>query len=714
MNRPVRKIVSFVLVTLAFAARGNRLSALDGGNIPFTARPSWVKPLEFNSKSAIDDALVDNGFYYILNDQQCAVQSQEHYRHFAYRVINHSGLEEASRIEISYEPTYQTLALHEFRIWRDGKPLEYGKRIRWKELQQESALMYGQYDETRTMLLILEDIRTGDVVEYDYTIRGSNPIFAPIFYGTFHHGLDYPMATLSFRLVLPPGRAIATRQHVRELPFTETALPDGGREIVWSERDSPAVRENKETPDWYEEYPWIEISEWKDWAQVQAWGCSVFAGASATSSIKNGAETPEKAYQKIAERARAEKGTDLTREEKLLAVLRFVQDEIRYFGIEVGVNSHRPRSPEEVLDSRFGDCKDKALLFCRMARLAGWDAWPTLVNSSLGESVGEWLPSPQAFDHVIVAVRDRDRLLWFDPTISYQGGSLGDTWVPDYGKALILDGASRALTAMPAEKPGDVDVHETYISSGYEKPGTLEVVSVFRGHEADRMRYQLASTGRTSLEENYLDFYQTSFPKAERTGDVTSADDRSENELEIRESYSIPELWSVPPDDGGNGRELYLDPYTFSRRFSDFDDIGASRSAPLALSNPWKARHRITVYLPEDMSLAAEEYKSDNPWYNLEFRAKQDGLAFELDYSYEPLVETIDAADFPAFRTKLESDRKGYLGYTLFEKRADDATEDADKASGGNTSAILATIALLALTACVSYRLGVLHGREKP
>lgn len=678
------------------------LFALDGGNIPLTDRPAWIKPVQLDISSGIDRSLVDSGFYYILNDQQMRVSPCEHYRHFAFKVINHAGLEEASRLEISYEPAFEKLSLHSFRVYRDGAAIDYRNRVRWRELQREDSLDNGQYDESRTMLLILEDIREGDIVEYDYSTRGSNPIFGSMFYGTFSHGLDYPMATLSFRLVIPPKRDIRTRQYVRTLAESSAPTSDGGKEIHWTEHNSPAVKTEEQSPDWYDVWPWIEMSEWKDWNQVGEWGRSVFAAA----------DVPSTELKKTYDRLIESETRPVSREAALKDVLRFVQDQIRYFGIEIGVNSHKPHSPDEVLKNRFGDCKDKALLFCEMARQAGWEAWPVLVNSTSGRMVGDWLPSPRAFNHVIAAVRGKDGWIWFDPTISYQGGTALQVWVPDYGQVLMLDPSSVGLRAMPAETAGGIDVRENYTSRGFDGAGKLEVKTTYTGHEADRMRYRLASTGRVNIEKTYLEFYQSTFPKASKIDDVTSKDERDRNVIEVFETYDLPDMWSRPEDEPAKPRTLHVYPYAFSERFNDFTNLPAGRTAPLAITYPFRATHHISVSLPVEMDIKDDEYTSKNDWYGLSYTAQKDGLTVNLDYSYEPHLDAVPAADFTAFRAKLESDRTSYIGYTLSEPVAETGTAGKTNNPEGWLIGLGLGVGLwlLIITAILAYIIGFYRG----
>ncbi|GAB4122006.1 MAG: hypothetical protein Fur0014_21510 [Rubrivivax sp.] len=50
-----------------------------------------------------------------------------------------------------------------------------------------------------------------------------------------------------------------------------------------------------------------------------------------------------------------------TPEARASPALQWVQGEIRYWSVALGEGSHRPALPAEVVQHRWGDCKDKTL-----------------------------------------------------------------------------------------------------------------------------------------------------------------------------------------------------------------------------------------------------------------------------------------------------------------------------------------------------------------
>jgi len=83
--------------------------------------------------------------------------------------------------------------------------------------------------------------------------------------------------------------------------------------------------------------------------------------------------------------------------QRVLAVLRFLQEEVRYQGIETGAAAYTPASPSAVFARRFGDCKDKTLFCVTVLRALGIDAWPVLVSTDLRQTLRDWLPTAGQF-----------------------------------------------------------------------------------------------------------------------------------------------------------------------------------------------------------------------------------------------------------------------------------------------------------------------------
>jgi hypothetical protein len=150
------------------------------------------------------------------------------------------------------------------------------------------------------------------------------------------------------------------------------------------------------------------------------------------------------------------------RGEQMRAIARFVQREIRYVAIEIGIGGYRPHDPAEVLRLRHGDCKDKAALLIAMLRSIGVDARFVLVNTNRGTVVRE-VPSA-TFNHAIVALpaiakgttatirAGESDLLLFDPTSMYVPfGSL-----PSYlsgNRVLVVTDGGGELVEVPLAKP---------------------------------------------------------------------------------------------------------------------------------------------------------------------------------------------------------------------------------------------------------------------
>ena len=239
----------------------------------------------------------------------------------------------------------------------------------------------------------------------------------------------------------------------------------------------------------------MQFSEDSSWQQVNDWATRLFP-------------TPQKLdpelQQKIADWQQSLKQP----EDRLDAALKFVQNDIRYLGIEVGPNSHQPTDPSVVFTRRFGDCKDKAYLFCSILGAMDIKANEALVQTDYGATIAGWLPTPLAFNHVVARVEIGDRIFWLDPTESEQGGAITNRFFPDYGRCLLVGSGAKDLTAIPQQTTGwpKTIEHEKFVVHDEKEPAEMTVETVTYGLAADRIRESFADNGRPEVEKSYLNY----------------------------------------------------------------------------------------------------------------------------------------------------------------------------------------------------------------
>jgi transglutaminase-like putative cysteine protease len=632
------------------AARAGVATARRGAPAePFLVRrpAPWVQPLpvEAGARHPELEAAASGGQLHLLVDQQTRVGARpgevERYVHQATRVLSEAGTQAASDVRIAFDPHFQRLTLHGVWLHRAGRPRRPVLQARQvKVIQQEQGLEEQLYDGSLTALFFVPDVRAGDVVELAYTLTGDNPVFGGRFSDSLETRYGVPVEHWRQRLLWPARRTLVVTPHGTPLAPAVTPLPDGAREYVWEQRAVPALTPDDGLPTGFDPWPWVQLSEWADWGAVVDWALPLY-------------EAPQRLPRPLA-REVARLGAAAGEDEgaRLLAALRFVQDEVRYLGIELGPNSHQPHRPAQVLARRFGDCKDKSLLLVTLLRALGLSAEPALVHTELRASLDAWHATPLAFDHVIVRARAGGREVWVDPTRSLERGGLAALQPPPFARALVLTPGSRGLTPMPApeaERPL-LEVEEVYREEAPEKgqavgPTRLTVTTTYRGTEADGMRYQLATTPRADLARDYLNYYARSAPGLESAGGLEVQDAPQEGTLTVVERYTLPpSFW------GDGGRQLGS---TFVRERLERPRI-TRRTMPLGLSHPEHVRHRVRVQGPVPYAVPSAARVVDAPGFRVEVARRQEAGGVLLDFRYRSLAAAVAPEQLDAHLAALE------------------------------------------------------------
>ncbi len=656
--------------------------------------PSWVKPTP-----AFDPLLEpldqdSHGYHTRLSEfQYNGVLKGQSSQFWAkeYRLTNAYGVENHSRVEISFDPAYETLTLHELIIKRGDTLIDKLPSARFDLLRTESDRSKLIYNGSHTLAVVLDDVRIGDTVRYAYTVAGENPIFFAHREFYLHTELAYPVDRQYARVLSASDKPFNRRVRGKDVPMVVTE-ENGVQEIIIDQHHVPSFTLEHDVPSWHYNRGTIVFSDMNDWRSVVEWALPLY-------------QLPDAANAEIISIAAAITASHNEVGAQIGAALRWVQEEVRYFGVELGKSSHLPSMPAQTLARRYGDCKDKALLLIALLKELGIQAQPALVNTGRALEASNYPYRMHAFDHVIVHVQHEGNAHFMDPTRRNQAGALGDLYEPDYGRALVLAPDTTGLTQMGNARAGYTMASVKTLTlpaaphSDAAVAVPMQVSTTKRGLLAERMRGSFESKRLTDHDKDYVDYYRGYFSALESVT-LPVVTEESGNALHVVEQYLIPQFWQSD-ENFERFRWLYADEII---GYLDSPDDAINRQQPYELVHPITVEETWTVSLPEPLRLEDLDAQLANQWMSFSKRStlSEDGRQLSVTFRYRTLANEVAADDLVAYAESvdlIEDMASFYIEdepvHGVAMKLASDVTEELAKAGGLSVLSLVGGVLLL-------------------
>lgn len=374
----------------------------------------------------------------------------------AVRILSKEGREEAFA---SVHYMTDTGKVRDMRAWmiRPGGALKkFGK----DEVVDLAAAPNDVFNDVRVKVIAGRDeAEPGAVFGYEWTAEDRS-VFSQ-FDWQFQNRL--PALVSRFTITLPAGwRAEGVMLNCEKLEPVVS-----GSTYTWELRELPFIEEEPASPPVTALAARLAVSYFppaekrvgagvfNNWADVSRW----------LTGLSDSQATVDDALAGKARQLAANAKTEL---ERIQAIGGYVQG-VNYVSIQTGIGrggGYRPHSAIDVFAKSYGDCKDKANLMRAMLKVAGIQSYLVSIYSGDPFYVRQEWPSPQQFNHCIIAVKVSDatqaativshpslgRLLIFDPTDD--STPVGE--LPDHEQgslALIIAGEAGALIRMPESPP---------------------------------------------------------------------------------------------------------------------------------------------------------------------------------------------------------------------------------------------------------------------
>jgi transglutaminase-like putative cysteine protease len=613
------------LAKSASAADGLAVHVRDGVRFETGSEPAFVVRRELPERwdpqaPGADDPRWRHWRYEIQADRRAGRDLV--YHEHAYEAKTPSLVSEAGKFQITFNPEFQRLTLHRVELQRDGRwqdrlvPDKISLARREREFEQDLT------DGSVTALIVLEDVRVDDIVRIGYTVAGSNPIMGGQTTDGIVFGWRNPLLESGLRVLYDPGTDFALyRENTRIEPKVRRGA-DAVEVTLRAER-SPAIIDEDTYPVWYQPYPMAEIAEKRRWADVVAWALPLYP--------QQRDEHESQPFDADLERRIAEWRKLRTPAERLTAALRAVQNDVRYFGVEIGDSTHRPNPPHQVWRNRYGDCKDKVYLLTTILRRLDIDAVPALVSTERGRAIADFVPSASVFNHVIVRARIAGETVWVDPTIAQQGGDPRRFDLSDYGMALPIVAGVDALEpiAAPRESNAGVEVFERFVPAADGASVAFNVETVYTGSSADYQRRSTLGERGEDLSRRYAEYYRKRYGELEVLELPKLEDDPERNVLRVHERYRLKAPFQT---EAGGVRAL--DAYAEALQAASTLPTSVDRRGPLDYVARGRYRHEISVQLPERWQPTFRPERADyaSPAFRFERKVEVEDETVRLVY----------------------------------------------------------------------------------
>ena len=414
----------------------------------------------------------------------------------AYKVLRPEG-RERGKVGIYFDQVTKITSLHGWCIPAQGKDYE----VKEKDAIDLAPPAEGGYlvEDTRERVLRIPAPDPGNIVGYEYEVE-ERPFWLQAIWD--FQRVD-PVRESHYSLQLPAGWVFKASwlSHAEVKPDEK-----GGNVLQWAVSDVKGIRPERNMPplegvagqmivSFFPSGGTLSKNEFASWEDMGNW-------------YGNLVSTRMEASQPIKEKVKALTEGKTTTLAKMQAIAYFLQHDIRYVAISLGIGGFQPHAAPDVFVHRYGDCKDKATLMRTMLREIGVDSYHVVISSERG-SVTRDSPAHNGFNHVILAIKLPDdvkdpslvaviqhpklgRILFFDPTYDEMipFGQIGGYLQANYG--LLVEPEGGELVELP-QQPSAMNGIERVGKMTLDAQGVLkgDVEEVRMGDRASSERWRL-------------------------------------------------------------------------------------------------------------------------------------------------------------------------------------------------------------------------------
>jgi len=483
-------------------------------------------------------AELDRDFVYLSYQREITAQdgnSYEYSVHNVIKILSQKGADFFRNFSFGYNS-------YEFypEVVRAGS---YDKTYSFNEIDYKNIIVvdpadmsdYSMYTNKKEVAFPFHDLSKGSIIEFRIQFHSTGRTLTKNWFD--YHMFGSMVRTMQSNYIIHYPKNTALNFYESGTGFTVSDTEENSDWVTrtYSYTMPPRYDLDDESVTIMDVSPSVYIGTFISWDSIGSWYDQLF-------SEKLGQPTGDLPVIKQLDLA------DKTKTEQIQEIYHYIQRSIHYVGIELGESALVPHSPQEVITSRIGDCKDQAILLIYLLRSLGIEALPVLVPTSDHGPVIKQVPSPYYFNHLITWVPAQDGIeneLFLDTTSTTT--SFGNLPSSEQGvEVFVIKGDDSFFVKTPV-----IDASQNTIIENYRflidliGKGTVEFEEIITGSYSEIIRYSFKSKSRDEVFDYLYNLQKKSYNSLEKKDFSVDGLDQKSGPLVFKLSTQEKDLTSI-------------------------------------------------------------------------------------------------------------------------------------------------------------------------
>ncbi|MEO1627243.1 MAG: DUF3857 domain-containing protein, partial [Bacteroidota bacterium] len=490
-----------------------------------------------------------------------------------------------------------------------GQEVQKLGRKDWQDFSDSEGSLYSS---SRVRYLPVAYSRYPFTIEFEYSETSQKWPFYP-FWTVQRYNTSVEKSTYHVR----HSKAYSFRYQLRNSDVQAEEITEDDTQVTrWTFEQLPAIAQEAYSPPMSEVLPCIILTPQQFWLGEQTGNMTSWESYGLFMNRLN-AQADNMSDQMVQEVKNMTQDAE-TDKEKIAILYRYLQENMRYVSVQLGVGGWKSFDAKYVEENKYGDCKALTWFMKAMLDKVGITSYPTLVQAGdIYYEVEDSFISPR-FNHVFLYVPSEK--YWLECTSNYNPVNYLGDWTANRNVLVLTEKGGQLQKSPNYTGRNNLEQHKARIRIAPEGSASIENTVLLTGPSQDVHRAYKNRKGEEEIRDWFVSERLDNLPSV-RLQELKIHCDADYPTTTVSYKLEVARYASKA------GKRIFL-PINCLNVMGSVPPVDDDRKHPIVVRNSYLEKNNFVIDLPEGYaveSMPKEEILIETPYGRYQLKVRKKG-----------------------------------------------------------------------------------------